>query len=142
MNIVFKNKIPIIISFKTCLFFKKIFGFHVGAVTLFPFIVVRDREILEKKEYINHESIHIRQYLETLIIGIIVIGLIEYLYALFILKKTRTQAYYYMGHEQEAHQNDQNLNYLKTRKCFSYYKYLNPKNKIKMDLADGKRVIL
>jgi len=46
-----------------------------------------------------------------------------------------------MSHEQEAHQNDENLQYLKTRRWFSYYKYLFPKNRKKMDLVQGKRVI-
>jgi len=116
-------------------------GFRVGAMALFPFVIVRDNKILNTPEYINHECIHIRQYLETLIIGMLIIGLIEYLYALLILRKSRLQAYYFMSYEQEAHQNDSNLNYLKTRKLFSYYKYLLPKNKKEMDLVNGKRVI-
>ena len=142
MSIVFKNKTPIIVSSTICLFFKKIFGFSVGAVALSPFIIVRDTKILNTPEYITHECIHIRQYIETLIVGILIIGFIQYLYARIILKKSRTQAYYFMSHEQEAHQNDENPDYLKLRKWFSYYKYLNPKNKIRMDLVNGKRIKL
>lgn len=141
MRFIIKNNTPIIISRGLCTFFKKVFGFPVGAVALFPFILVRDEHILESREYINHESIHLRQYIETLIIGLLIIGLIQYLYALCILRKTRIQAYYYMSHEQEAHQNDENLSYLKQRKWFSYYKYLLPKNKKRIDLIEGKRMI-
>lgn len=142
MKLVLKNHTPIIVSYTLCTLFKKLFGFPVGAVALFPFIIVRDQKILENREYINHETIHIRQYIETLIVGLIVISLLQYFYALLILRKSRTQAYYYMSHEQEAHQNDENLDYLKTRRWFSYYKYLLPKNKKQMDLVEGKRVIL
>ncbi len=142
MKIVFKNKTPIIVSYNVCLFFKKLWGFPVGAVTLFPFIIVRDEKVLNNEDYINHESIHIRQCIETLIFIMLIIGLIEYLYALLILKKSRTQAYYFISYEQEAHQNDENHNYLKTRKWFSYYRYILPKNKKNFDLKDGKRVIL
>ena len=46
-----------------------------------------------------------------------------------------------MGTEQEAHQNDANLAYLKKRNLFSYYKYILPKNKKRMDLINGQRVI-
>lgn len=119
----------------------KIFGFSVGAVALFPFIIVRDQTILDNKFYINHESIHIRQYIDTLIIGLFVIALIEYMYAIFFLNKSKLHAYYYMSHEQEAHQNDHNLEYLNTRPLFASFKYINPKNKKLMDLVNGERVI-
>ena len=142
MKLYIKNSTPVLLSKGVCIFLKKVFGFSIGAVALFPFIIVRDENILNSKEYINHESIHIKQYLETLIIGLIIIGLIQYFYALIILRKSRIQSYYYMSHEQEAHQNDTNLNYLKERKLFAYYKYLLSKNKKKFDLIDGKRVIL
>ncbi len=141
MKFYIKNKTPIILSKSLCMFFKKVFGFSIGAVALFPFVIVRDEKILNTPEYINHESIHIRQYIETLIVGLIVIGLLQYLYALLVLRKSRLQAYYFMSHEQEAHQNDQNLNYLQTRRWFSFYKYLLPRNKKKMDLIEGERVI-
>ncbi len=141
MKFYVRNNTPIILSKTLALFFKKVFGFPVGAVALFPFILVRDSEILNNPEYINHESIHIRQYIETAIVGLLIVGLLQYFYALFILRKSRLQAYYFMSHEQEAHQNDQNPNYLKTRKWFSFYKYLLPRNKKKMDLVDGKRII-
>lgn len=141
MKLVFRNNTPIIVSYTACTVFKKLFGFTIGAVALFPFILVRDNEILNSKEYINHESIHLKQYLETLIVGLLIIGAFQYLYALIILRKSRIQAYYYMSHEQEAHQNDQNLSYLKQRKLFSYYKYLLQKNKKPMDLIEGNRVI-
>lgn len=142
MTFTSKNHTPIIISHTLCFFFKKLFGFPVGAVALFPFIIVRDTKILENREYINHESIHIRQYIETLVFGLIIISLFQYFYALLILRKSRIQAYYFMSHEQEAHQNDENPDYLKTRKWFTYYRYLLPKNKKQMNLVEGKRVIL
>jgi hypothetical protein len=142
MRILIKNKTPIIVSYTLCNLGKRLWGFSIGALAIFPFIIVRDEKILNTPEYINHESIHIRQYIETLLVGIIIIGALQYLYALLILRKSRTKAYYFMSHEQEAHQNDTNLNYLKERKLFSYYKYLLSKNKKEMDLVDGKRVIM
>lgn len=141
MKIIIRNKTPIIVSRGICYVFNIIFGVPIGAVAVFPFVIVRDNEILENKDYINHESIHIRQYIETLVFGLLIIGAFQYLYALLVLRKSRLQAYYYMSHEQEAHQNDRNHDYLKTRKWFSYYRYLNPKNRKSMDLINGKRII-
>ncbi|MBP9765997.1 MAG: hypothetical protein KBD12_02070 [Candidatus Pacebacteria bacterium] len=141
MKIIFKNNIPVIRSKKICKIIAFFFGVPIGGVMLFPFIVVRDEDILNNQDYIRHESIHIYQCIETLILGIYIIGALQYLYARFILKKNKIEAYYFMSHEQEAHQNDQNKEYLNKRKWLSYYKYLLPKNKRRMDYIDGKRTI-
>ena len=141
MKITIKNKIPVILSPAVCKITAYFFGVPIGGVTLFPFIIVRDNKILNNADYIRHESIHIYQCLETFILGIYIIGGLQYLYARLALRKNKLEAYYYMSHEQEAHQNDHNLNYLKNRKWFSYYKYLLPKNKKKMSYIDGKRII-
>lgn len=117
------------------------FGVPIGGVTLFPFIFVRDEKILNNNDYINHESIHIRQYLETLIFGLIIITIIQYAYARYIKKMSKWEAYYFLSGEQEAHQNDTNKNYLKERKFGSYYKYFLSKNKKRMVYENGKRII-
>ncbi len=120
----------------------RVFGFSCGAFTVFPFIFVRDKEILNNKEYINHERIHLYQYMETLIVGLVIIALCEYIYARIFLKMKALDAYYFMSHEQEAHQNDTNIDYLKHRKIFSYFYYTNSKNKKKFTLIDGKRIMI
>ena len=142
MKLIFKENKPIIISYSLCnIIGQIILGQKAGAFALFPFIVVRDAHILNNKEYIRHESIHIRQYIETLFIGLIIIGLSQYIYARYVLKKSKLDSYYFMSHEQEAHQNDGDEEYLRNRKLFSFYKYLLPKNKKIMKLVDGKRII-
>ena len=141
MRIIFRNKTPIIVSKKTIRLASKLFGFSVGAFALFPFIVVRDKEILYNTDYITHESIHIRQYMETLIFGLLIIGVVQYFYALVALRKSRMQAYYYMSHDQEAHQHDREPDYLAHRPWFSYYKYLLPKYKKEIRFENGKRII-
>lgn len=120
----------------------KIFGFPCGAFTVFPFIFARDQEILNNKEYINHERIHLYQYIETLIIGLILIAVCEYMYARIFRKMKSLDAYYFMSHEQEAHQNDTNMDYLKQRKLFSLFYYINSKHKKKFTLVEGKRIVL
>lgn len=141
MKIHFRNNTPVIVAPKFMKLMDTLFGFKVGAVAIFPFIVVQNYTILHNKDYINHESIHIRQYIETLIIGVWIISAFQYLYARIFLRKSGLHSYYYMSMEQEAHQNDTNHDYLKKRKWFTYYKYLNPKYRKRMDLVEGKRVI-
>jgi hypothetical protein len=142
MKFIYKDRTPIIVSYSLCnIIGQVILGQKAGALAIFPFIVVRDNVILKNKEYIRHESIHLRQYIETLFVGVLIIGLLQYVYARYILKKSKIDSYYFMSHEQEAHQNDEDENYLKNRKPFSFYKYLLPKNKKIMKLVNGKRVI-
>ncbi len=141
MKIYFKNKIPIIKSKFICEKFGKIMtGDSFGGVTIFPFIIVRDDNILHNKNYIRHESIHIFQYFETFIFLFWIIYLFEYLYGKFILKKKNMDLYYYISLEQEAHQNDRNINYLKQRKWFSSYKYLFDKNKKKITCDSESKI--
>lgn len=141
MKIYFKNNTPIIISPFICKITAVLFGVPIGGVTLFPFIFVRDKKILNNHDYINHESIHIRQYLETLIFVLIIITVVQYVYARYIKKMPKWEAYYFLSGEQEAHQNDTNKNYLRERKFGSYYKYLLSKNKKRIVYEDGNRII-
>ena len=102
-------------------------------------------------ENINHENIHTVQLLELIPIGAIIILFIdlfvnmslwyyllsictfyifyciEYLLIRLFHKKQK-DAYYDVSFEEEAYINDKNLNYLKTRKRYSSFKYIKIKS--------------
>lgn len=142
MKFFLKNRTPIIVSYTLCrIIGKLVLGQTAMGVAIFPVILVRDIETLHNENLIRHETIHLRQYVETLFIGMLFIGIVQNLYARFILRKNSLDAYYYTSHEQEAHQNDEDPDYLKNRKWFSYYKYLLPKNKVKITYINGKRTV-
>lgn len=61
---------------------------------------------------LNHEKIHSKQQLELLIIPFYIIYLIE---AIF-------KGYYCISFEKEAYANQDNLDYLKTRKWYSMWR--------------------
>ena len=113
----------------------------IGAFTIFPFIFVRDESILSNENFIRHETIHLRQYVETLIVGLFIIGGLQYFYARVLRKISALDSYYFMSHEQEAHQNDEDPTYLSRRAFLAYYKYLLPRNKKRITLVDGKRTV-
>lgn len=107
---------PIIIIVNKFAFAKRITG-----MTIFPFIFMRKDSV--NSAVLNHESIHIRQQLETLIIGFYI------MYLLFWLWNSITHflpggAYYRIPFEKEAYLNETNPNYLKTRKPFSWFRYI------------------
>lgn len=94
-------------------FFEFIFGMDIGGLAFWPFIFVPKNAIVTP-ELLNHERIHLRQQLELLIIPFYVWYLLEFF----------TKGYYNISFEKEAYGNDKNLEYLKTRKIFSFIKYL------------------
>lgn len=91
----------------------------VYAITLFPFVFIRDDG---NATTIRHETIHFRQYVETLVIGFLLIYLFDYLHGL-IKYRDISKAYYQIRFEQEAYSNDLYEDYLEKRKLFSWVKY-------------------
>jgi len=89
---------------------------NIRAITLFPFIIIKDEgdEIL-----INHESIHIQQQLELLVVGFYVWYFLDYLYK-WIKHRDGSKAYYNIIFEEEAYANQEDLDYLSKRKLWNF----------------------
>lgn len=96
------------------------------AITFYPFIFVKPN-CRNNEELLRHETIHIRQQIELLIIGAWILFLFEYTYARLIKKLDARQAYYYSALEQEAHRNAMKETYLQTRKPYAMLKYIKDK---------------
>ena len=107
MRIIYNNIIP----------FK---GFT--AINLFGILFVRKNRTLSVKT-INHEKIHTKQMKEVLYIGFYIWYIIEWLIRL-IQHRNAKEAYYNISFEREAYANENDLDYLKSRKLFSWRKYL------------------
>jgi hypothetical protein len=91
-------------------------------ITLWPFgIYVSDIKYLIRGHTVNHEKIHWEQQKETLGIPFYLLYGIEYVIKLFIYGKG---AYRNLAAEREAYTNDQNSDYLKTRKRYAWLKYI------------------
>jgi hypothetical protein len=91
----------------------------ISGITLFPFILLRDKSLKVDKRIMNHERIHIRQQLELLILPFYVLYLIEF--AIGIIKyKNRMKAYMNISFEREAYKYDSDLNYLKRRRFWAW----------------------
>lgn len=78
-------------------------------ITLYPFIIVT-KDVTQ--ETINHERIHIQQQIE---LGVV---LFYILYLIWTIK----YGYWNNPFEVEAYTNEQNVNYLTTRKRWNYFK--------------------
>lgn len=94
-----------------------------SAITLWPFILLRERSSLNDAVLLNHERIHLRQQAALLLIFFYLFYLIEYL--LGRLKgKSHYQSYREISFEREAFNHENDLNYLNKRRAFSSFRFL------------------
>lgn len=89
------------------------------AINLFGYLFCRKGAVIDQKT-INHESIHTEQMKEMLYIPFYIWYAIEWLVKLFC----EGNAYRNISFEREAYDNQDNLEYLKTRKHYSWFKRL------------------
>ncbi len=109
--------------FDMIVFFKYIIPKKYSGLTIFPFIFLKNKNSLKDASFLNHEKIHLKQQVELLWVFIFIWYFIEYLIRILQYKKHDT-AYKNISFEKEAYKNEQNLNYLESRKIFSFLKYL------------------
>ena len=102
-------------------------------LSLWPFIILRECYQKPTKYWrakrdiiINHESIHIAQQGELLIIPFYLLYLLEWFIKLFFYGSS---AYYNISFEREAYTHEYNKDYLKTRTPFSFLKYIYSEEK-------------
>jgi len=92
-------------------------------ISLFPFIVFSDKAAKNNLVLLNHEKIHIRQQLEMLVIPFYVWYALEFIVRYFQYKNWDL-AYRNISFEREAYTNEKDLNYLKQRSFWEFYKFL------------------
>ena len=92
-------------------------------ITVFPFVVVRDRNAQDYLVLMNHERIHLRQQLELLVLPFFVLYGLDYMVKL-IRYRDKDVAYRNVVFEREAYQNENDLEYLKSRSFWRFLKYL------------------
>ena len=84
------------------------------AITLYPFIFVRNASDKYDKVLINHERIHLRQQVETLILLFVIWYFLDFLFK-YLRYRNWDKAYRNIIFEREAYNNQSNLDYLKVR---------------------------
>lgn len=90
-----------------------------NAITLYPFIILRERTDKDNVVLINHERIHLRQQKELWVIGFYLWYLLDFLWKL-IKYRNWDKAYYNIIFEREAYDNESDLRYLENRKKFAF----------------------
>lgn len=91
-------------------------------ITLYPFVLLKDEQLRRYTTLITHESIHLQQQLELLVIPFYLLYVSEFLLKLLYYKNWTT-AYKNISFEREAFANEKDLNYLKLRPFWSFMKF-------------------
>ncbi len=105
------------------LVFKHFFYKNYVGLSLWPFIFLKSDALKADIVLINHEKIHLQQQKELLIIPFYILYITEWLIR-SVLYLNGYKAYQNISFEREAYYHEKNLDYLKTRKAFSFIKYL------------------
>ncbi len=95
-----------------------------NAIALFPFVIIKMDETTLNDTMVNHEKIHLRQQIELLIVGFYILYIVEF-FIHYIRLQNRLKAYLSISFEREAYSNEDNHDYLKFRKHWSFLKYFN-----------------
>jgi len=103
--------------------FRHIISKGFNAITLFPFIIVRNSSLKKDFVLIHHEKIHLQQQKELGILFFFIFYGLEFIVRLFQYKN-RFLAYQNISFEREAYHHEKDFSYLKKRKYGSFTKYL------------------
>lgn len=94
-----------------------------AGLTLYPFIFLKRKDLKENHILINHEKIHLKQQLELLIIFFYLFYFFEWFIKL-LRYRNGYLAYRNLSFEREAYTNEEDLNYIKSRKFWGFINYL------------------
>lgn len=83
----------------------------INAITIGLIVFSRGKINIKTK---RHETIHFQQFIETLIIGMLLLYIFDFIKN-YIKYKNSKKAYYNVRAEKEAYMNEKNINYLKNR---------------------------
>lgn len=94
-----------------------------AGMALFPFILIKELQFKEQKQFINHEKIHLAQQLELLFLGFYILYLLNYIFNLFKYFN-HSKAYYNIVFEKEAYAMEMRSEYLSKRSFCAWIRFL------------------
>ncbi len=102
---------------------KYFFSKNYVGLSLWPFIILKDRSLTQDETLINHERIHLKQQLELFIIPFYAWYLIEWLIKC-LWYFNGYKAYRNISFEREAYYHESDPHYLSSRGRFQFIQYL------------------
>ncbi len=97
-------------------------GFN--GITIWPFVIARNKQLRKDAVFLNHECIHLRQQVEMLVLPFYLWYSVEFIVRVFQYKD-RHIAYRNISFEREAYANEKDLHYLKHRSFWAFTNYFS-----------------
>lgn len=91
-------------------------------MTVYPFVILRDKNDTSDLVLVNHEKIHIRQQIELLIIPFFIWYVVAYAVGL-VKYRSKALAYRNIIFEREAYINEKDPDYLKKRPLWNFLRF-------------------
>jgi hypothetical protein len=91
-------------------------------MALYPFILLKEKELKQNKIMVHHEKIHLRQQLELLLFFFYLAYILHYLFNL-LKYQNHDKAYREIIFEREAYTMENDLEYLNKRKFWNFRKF-------------------
>ena len=102
---------------------------NVVGLSLYPFVILRNRHDAANKVLMNHECIHLQQQKELLVLPFYVWYFLNFLVNLCRYKNVH-DAYLNIVFEREAYQHEHDLAYLTSRRKFAFWGKIHPSKTI------------
>lgn len=102
---------------------KRLFSGSFKGISLWPFVILENSELKKDSVFVNHEKIHLRQQLELLVLFFYIWYAIEF-FIRYIDCRDSMLAYRNISFEREAYRRETDLNYLKKRPFWAFWKFL------------------
>ncbi len=97
-------------------------GRRFAAINLFGVLFVK-HGVKITPMLVNHEKIHTAQMLELLVVFFYLWYVVEW-FVRYLQLRDWMKAYYQICFEREAYANESNLGYLRTRRLYSFWKWM------------------
>lgn len=92
-------------------------------VSIWPFVIIKNRKTAQDPIFINHEKIHLKQQIEMLILPFFICYLAEFFFR-YLRYKNFFLAYRNISFEREAYANETDFQFIQKRKFWNFRKYL------------------
>ena len=102
---------------------KRLLSGRFKGISLWPFVILENKQLKKDEFFLNHERIHLRQQLELLVVFFYIWYAIEF-FVRYIDCRDGMLAYRNISFEQEAYRRENDLTYLKRRSFWAFRKFL------------------
>jgi len=102
---------------------KRLLSGRFKGISLWPFVILQNKGLKKDEFFLNHEKIHLRQQLELLVLFFYIWYAIEF-FVRYLDCRDGMLAYRNISFEREAYRREQDLNYLKKRSFWAFWKFL------------------